>query len=130
VREHWLENDLEKAVPASDLTPDELRPNWSTMKLGVMLSARDFKDLTFPEANFSELLLFDGDLGRIDERLIAELTRAKPPIAYVHAQEFVNHGGSRRLIDLTSEDETFRASCIKILQDSRALADSLGKSAW
>jgi N-acetylneuraminate synthase len=97
------------------------------MKLGVMLSVRDFKDLSFPEADFSELLLFDGDLGRIDRHLIAELKRAKPPIAYVHAQEFVRHGGKQRLIDLTSEDETFRASCIKTLQDSRALADSLGK---
>jgi len=127
VREHRLENDLEKAVPASDLTPNELPPSWSTMNLGVMLSTRDFKDLSFPEADFSELLLFDGDLGRIDGRLIAMLTRAKPSIAYVHAQEFVHYGGSRRLVDLTSEDEAFRASCIKTLQDSRALADSLGK---
>jgi len=97
------------------------------MKLGVMLSARDFKDLSFPEADFSELLLFDGDLDRIDGCLIAELVRAKPPIAFVHAQEFVQHGGKERLIDLASEDETFRASCIKTLRDSRALADSLGK---
>jgi len=118
---------MEMVVLASDLTLDELCLSWSTMKLGVMLSARDFKDLSFPEADFSELLMFDGDLDRIDGRLIAELMRAKPPIAYVHAQEFVQHGGKGRLIDLTSEDEIFRASCIKILQDSRVLADSLGK---
>jgi N-acetylneuraminate synthase len=97
------------------------------MKLGVMVSIRDFRDLSFPEADFSELLLFNGDLARMDERFIAELAHARPQIAYVHAQEFVHHDGSRRLIDLTSEDEAFRVSCIKTLEDSRALADSLGK---
>jgi len=97
------------------------------MKLGVMLSLRDFRTLSFPEAAFSELLLLEGDIGRIDRGLIAELKRAKPPIAYVHAQELVQHGGRRRLLDLTAEDEAFRSSCVKTLQESRALADSLGQ---
>ena len=97
------------------------------MKLGVMLSIQDFKTLSFPEADFSELLLFDGDLDRIGERLIAELKHARPPIAFVHAQEFIQYGDKKRLVDLSSEDEVFRVSCIKTLQESQALADSLGR---
>ena len=97
------------------------------MKLGIMVSALDFKELAFPEADFSELLLFDGDIARIDGHLIEELSHAEPPLTFVHAQEFVPYSGKKRLLDLASEDEGFRASCVKVVEDSRALASSLGK---
>lgn len=96
------------------------------MRLGTMSSIGDFKALALPEADFSELLLFDGDLVTIDGRMIDELSHAEPPVAFVHAQEFVLHDGRRRLLDLSSEDERFRASCIEVIEDSRTLADSLG----
>lgn len=96
------------------------------MKIGVMLSVRDFKSLTFAHADFSELLLFEEDLGSMEPHLLDELRLATPPISFVHAQEFVNFKGSSRLIDLTSEDEDFRVHCVETLRESRVLASSIG----
>lgn len=97
------------------------------MRLGYMVSLADIDSLVIPEADFAELLLFDGDLAKAED--LMELSRrasGSPPIEFVHVQEFVTHDGSSRLLDLASEDEPFRQRCVEIVMQTRALAESLG----
>ena len=98
------------------------------MKLGVMLSVRDFKDLSILEADFSELLLFEGDLVHTNASQLSKLRDARPRIDFVHAQEFVELEGGTRLLDLTSEDPILRKLSIDTVAKTRALATSLGKA--
>jgi len=99
----------------------------SLLELGVMVSLNDFKRMRIPDASFSELLLFDGDLERMTEQKIEEiLEHAGPPVRFVHVQEFVTHDGRRELVDLSSRNERLRGKCIETVERTRNLAAKLG----
>ena len=79
------------------------------MILGTMVSADDYSSLAVDGSEFSELLLFNGDLERLPFGNVTDrLVKANPPIRYVHVQEFINHDGAEEFVDLSSEDETIR----------------------
>lgn len=98
------------------------------MHLGTMVSVRDFDSLRLPDSDFSELLLFRGDLELLssDPRLTDRLRAAVPPIRYVHVQEFVESGGIEVLLDLSSEDEGLRRKSVSVVEGTRSLASELG----
>ncbi len=97
------------------------------MKLGAMVSLRDFRALSV-DADFHELLLFDGDLGRVKAGILPQLRSASPGIEFVHAQEFVEHDRKEHLLDLASENPILRELSINTVNDTRILAESLGSS--
>lgn len=95
--------------------------------LGIMVSLRDFKILRVPGVQFSELLLFDGDIHSMELETVGELmSKSNAKISYVHVQEYVKFQGEQRLLDLASEDESFRIFCVKIVDRTRELAESIG----
>jgi sugar phosphate isomerase/epimerase len=97
------------------------------LKLGIMISLKDYMTINVPRVDFSELLLFDGDRERITERVLQELHRkARPSIEFVHAQEFITYKGRDVLLDLASEDEAFRAACVSAIELTRDYATALG----
>lgn len=97
------------------------------LKLGIMISLRDYMTINVPRVDFSELLLFDGDRERISERMLQELNRrAHPSIEFIHAQEFLTFKGRDALLDLASEDEEFRAACVSAIELTRDYAAALG----
>lgn len=95
-------------------------------RLGVMVTLRDFADMIVPGLNFHELLLFDGDLVRIDEPLRQVLRSLWPPVEFVHVQEFVTVGGREELLDLSSDDERVRAESVEAVSRTREVARRLG----
>jgi len=97
------------------------------LKLGIIVSLKDYMTINVPRADFSELLMFDGDRGRITERVLRELHRkARPSIEFIHAQEFITYKGRDVLLDLASEDEEFRAVCVSAIELTRDYAAALG----
>jgi len=84
-----------------------------------MVGLRDFKSFRVPGADFSELLLFDGDLQRIRLSDINELRPASPVVEFVHAQEFIAFDGREEMVDLSSEDEELRRKSVRILDETR-----------
>lgn len=92
-----------------------------------MVGLRDFKSLRVPGADFSELLLFDGDLQRIGFSDIQELRSASPKVEFAHAQEFVAFDGREEMVDLSSEDEELRRKSVRIVDGTRELAEKLGE---
>lgn len=97
------------------------------MELGYMVSLQDVKTLSVPGADFTELLLFDGD-GRTSPQVIADevLRGTSPPVRFVHAQERLTHGGRSVLLDLSSEDESLRIRSVEAIRFARDLALSCG----
>jgi len=96
------------------------------LRLGVMVSIDDFSVMDVPGLSFNELLLFDGDLERVGERLASELGRLWPPVEFVHVQEFMTCNGSRQLVDLSSEDADVRSLSVEIVSRTRDFARLLG----
>jgi sugar phosphate isomerase/epimerase len=93
-----------------------------------MIGLDDFKSINMPEADFSELLLFDGDIERCTQACIEEvLSKTNPSIRYVHVQEFVTHGPDRFMVDLSSEDDIVRKASVDVVRGTRALAAALGR---
>lgn len=91
-----------------------------------MIGVDDHASLDVPWADFSELLLFDGDLGRLGdatvEDLLLSITR---PVEFVHAQEFVSVGGKDVMADLSSEDDAVREASVEVVRMTRELAKKL-----
>jgi len=97
------------------------------MELGYMVSLRDFMTISIPGADFTELLLFDGDEVNVVPDLAGEvLRRAEPSVRFVHVPEFITHRGRPVLLDLSAEDEDLRIRSIQIVRFARELATSLG----
>ncbi|MBN1677637.1 MAG: TIM barrel protein [Candidatus Thermoplasmatota archaeon] len=96
------------------------------LRLGVMVSLRDYARIEVPGSDFSELLLFEGDLDRIDDKLSAEIKALWPPVEFVHAQEFMDFRGRRELVDLSSDDDGIRARSVGLVSEARDLARRLG----
>ncbi|MCJ7561822.1 MAG: sugar phosphate isomerase/epimerase, partial [Thermoplasmata archaeon] len=78
-----------------------------------------------PGADFSELLLFNGDLHIIDGQ-VADMCSTMPRRELVHVQEFMEFEGSEVMVDLSSESEAVRASSVDIVCRTRDVANSLG----
>ncbi|MBU1158511.1 MAG: sugar phosphate isomerase/epimerase [Candidatus Thermoplasmatota archaeon] len=95
------------------------------LRLGAMVGLDDFFRMRVPDADFSELLLFNGDLHIIDGQ-VADMCSATPRIELVHVQEFMEFEGSEVMVDLSSESEAVRASSVDIVCRTRDVADSLG----
>ncbi len=92
-----------------------------------MISLKDYMTINVPRVDFSEFLLFDGDREHITERVLQELQcKARPPIEFLHAQEFITYEGRDVLLDLSSEDEAFRAACVTAIELTRDYAVALG----
>jgi N-acetylneuraminate synthase len=97
------------------------------MELGYMVSLKDITTLSVPGADFTELLLFDGDEERVVPNLAEEVLRqAEPSVRFVHVPEFITHKGRLVLLDLSSEDEDLRNRSMEIVRFARDLATSLG----
>ncbi len=97
------------------------------LNLGIMLTLRDFRTLTVPGANFSELLLSNGDLDKFDMRLLQDIIlHAHPRIAFIHTQEFVTYEGREELLDLASEDPELRSLSVRTVNRTRDIAALLG----
>ncbi|HUU07757.1 MAG TPA: hypothetical protein VMW88_05040, partial [Thermoplasmata archaeon] len=97
------------------------------LKLGIMVGLRDFESLRVEGSDFSELLLFDGDLDAIDdETLVGLMSRAAHPITYVHAQEFLTCGGRNDLLDLSSIDPEWRRASVEVVRRTKDLSTALG----
>ena len=92
-----------------------------------MVGLRDFKSLRVPGADFSELLLFDGDPQRIGYSDIQELRSASPLVEFVHAQEFIAFDGREEMMDLSSENEELRRKSVRVIDETRELAKTLGE---
>ncbi len=95
------------------------------LRLGAMVGLNDYSNMRIPGADFSELLLFNGDLHVIGEQ-IADMRSAVPRIELVHVSEFMECEGSEVMVDLSSESETVRASSVDIVRRTREIARSLG----
>jgi len=97
------------------------------MRLGIMVGLRDFRTLRVPGADFSELLLFEGDLERVTPE-VAEGLRGhrNPPVEFLHVQEFLKSPGKDEMIDLSSEDDDIRRRSVEAVAQTRRLADELG----
>jgi N-acetylneuraminate synthase len=107
--------------------PLSLNGEGRILKLGIMVSLKDHMTINVPRADFSELLLFDGDRERITERVLKELHgKVRPSIEFVHAQEFITYKGRDILLDLASEDEEFREACVSAIELTRDYAAVLG----
>jgi sugar phosphate isomerase/epimerase len=97
------------------------------MELGYMVSLKDFATLSVPGADFTELLLFDGDEENVVPDLAEEVLRqVDPPVRFVHVPEFIAHKGRTVLLDLSAGDEDLRIRSIEIVRFARDLAISLG----
>lgn len=97
------------------------------LKLGIIVSLKDYMTMNVSKADFSELLLFDGDMAHLTEHSLQEMSRrVRPPIAFIHAQEFITHKGREELLDLASENEELRAACISTIELTRDYAAALG----
>jgi sugar phosphate isomerase/epimerase len=97
------------------------------LKLGIMVGLRDFGSLRVEGSDFSELLLFDGDLDAIDDETLAGLvSRAAHPITYVHVQEFLTSGGRNDLLDLSSRDPDWRRASVEAIRRTKDLSTALG----
>ncbi len=96
------------------------------LRLGVMVSLRDYSEMDVPGSNLSELLLFEGDLESMTETQLSGLEAHWPPVEFVHTQEFVTVNGRRTLVDLSSEDEDVRAMSVDVVSRTRDLARSIG----
>lgn len=98
------------------------------MMIGAMISLDDYRDLQIKDSDFSELLLFDGDLTRLLEgRIIEGVAEANPPVRYLHVQEFFSENGVSQLVDLSSDDESIRLRSVQIVAATRSVAhDILG----
>ncbi|MEM0344217.1 MAG: TIM barrel protein [Thermoplasmata archaeon] len=95
--------------------------------LGFMVSLSDHVLLGVPGTQFRELLLFDGDLDRLTPDIMDSLKAdARVPIGYVHAQEFFTFDGAQYLVDLSSDDASFRRACVELIERTRDAAESLG----
>jgi len=98
------------------------------MRLGIMVGLRDFRALRVSGADFSELLLFDGDLEGITPELVGALkAHQSPPIEFLHVQEFLKCHGEKELVDLSSDDEGIRERSVEVVARTRHLADELGR---
>lgn len=98
------------------------------MPLGFMVTLSDHALLEVQGTQFRELLLFDGDLDKLTPEVIDDLKAdAWVPIEYVHAQEFVTFGGVQRLVDLSSDDASFRRACVELIERTRDAAELLGR---
>lgn len=96
--------------------------------MGIMVGLDDFKTLRMPEADFSELMLFDGDLDRCTQACMDEVLReTTPSLRYVHVQEFVTHGSDQWMVDLSSQDDIVRKASVDVVRSTRALAAALGR---
>jgi len=97
------------------------------MELGYMVSLKDLATISIPGADFTELLLFDGDEENIVPALVEEvLDQAKPSVRFVHVPEFITHKDRLVLLDLSAEDEGLRNRSMEIVRFARDLAASLG----
>jgi sugar phosphate isomerase/epimerase len=97
------------------------------LRLGIIVSLRDYMTMNVPRVDFSELLLFDGDRDHISDRVLQELhRRVHPRIEFIHAQEFITYKGRDVLLDLASEDEEFRTACVNTIELTRDYAAALG----
>ena len=106
------------------------RGGYHSLILGTMVSADDYSSLAIDGSEFSELLLFNGDLERLPFGDVPDrLVKANPPIRYVHVQEFINHDGAEVLVDLSSEDETIRRKSVQVVAATRAFAHGINDSA-
>ena len=95
-----------------------------------MVSADDYSSLVVDGSEFSELLLFNGDLERLQFSDIADrLVEANPPIRYVHVQEFLDYDDAEELVDLSSEDEMIRRKSVQVVAATRAFAHGINDSA-
>ncbi len=96
------------------------------LKLGIMTTLSDYRTLRVPGASFSELLLFDGDLDKLDSDALRSLVDFDgPPVEYVHAQEFLRVGRREEMVDLASEDERVRRKSVETIERTRDLAHAL-----
>ncbi len=92
-----------------------------------MVSVSDIDRLCIPDADFTELLLFDGDLEGFRKEDVRRLASSSgSSLRFVHAQEMISHDRRRWLLDLASEDEGFRRECVEVVGKTRELADALG----
>lgn len=97
------------------------------MELGYMVSLKDFATISIPEADFTELLLFDGDEKNGVPDIAEEvLHQTESSIRFVHVPEFVMHRGQSVLLDLSADDEDVRNRSMEMVRFSRDLATSLG----
>ena len=96
------------------------------MRLGVMIGTDDHGSLDVPWSDFSELLLFNGDLDRLDvpasEDLLLSVVR---PIEFVHCQEFVTVDGEEVMVDLSSARRSVRAASVEVVRRTGELAKRL-----
>lgn len=95
------------------------------LKLGTMVSLSDFRALSIAESDFSELVLFNGEIEKVDKRVVHELDSAAPCVQFVHAQEFVTASSREVLLDLSSADDEVRRLSVDAVARSRDLTDSL-----
>ena len=99
----------------------------SSLKIGFMVSLRDYKSLSVPGADFSELLLFEGDFRSTGPMAMIEvLCAVRSPIQFVHTQEFVGFEGREELVDLSADDEALRTLSVDVVRRTRDLATVLG----
>ena len=90
-----------------------------------MVGLTDYSNMRIPGADFSELLLFNGDLHVIGKH-IESLRSAVPRIELVHVSEFMQYDASEVMVDLSSESEAVRTSSVDIVRRTREIARSLG----
>jgi len=88
-----------------------------------MICVDDHSTLDVPWSDFSELLLFDGNLDRLDEPatedLLLSVTR---PVEFVHTQEFMTLDGRDVMVDLSSQDQAVRQASVEVVRRTRDLA--------
>jgi N-acetylneuraminate synthase len=97
-----------------------------TVRLGMMIGMDDYRSLDVPWADFSELLLFDGDLARLDDAAVEDLLLSVTrPIEFVHCQEFVTVDGEEVMVDLSSERSAVREASVEAVRTTRELAKKL-----
>lgn len=92
-----------------------------------MVGLRDYETLRVEGSDFSELLLFDGDLDAVDDAtLIGLLSRAAHPVEYIHVQEFITSEGRSGLLDLSSQDPGWRRASVEAVRRTKNLSAALG----
>ena len=97
------------------------------LQLGYMVSLRDCAELKLESADFTELLLFDGDSdGEVGAGKHSIALTMPPPILFVHVQEFMCCGGRLELVDLSSSDQAIRKASVRVVNRTRELAKQLG----
>lgn len=98
------------------------------VELGIMVSSRDFWELSTALPDFTELLLFEGDDLGVVRRIQHEgwSKEVLPLVRFVHAQEFILYKCRKRLLDLSSGDEDFRGASVGAVLMAREVANGLG----